>query len=167
MDELKEKLAELKDAIAAANSQREMVRSAFSQLSGLLGEGTAGASRLGGGAPGPAPATSFSGGPRGPASGAPVQDLGVVGRGSKRLQLQPVGAVTTVTKPDQAPSSQGRSSSILVSLYPPSNHLSSLLLLFRLRCGCMCVCKGWGGGVEVVLGGWLGEEIVREGMRHT
>eukprot|EP00884_Botryococcus_braunii_P016391 jgi/Botrbrau1/3435/Bobra.139_1s0015.1 len=102
MEELKEKMAELKEAIAVANSQREMVRSAFSQLSGVLGGAMGGPLQPVGGTAGPNLLSSSSGGAREPAAAA-VQDLGVVGRGRKRIQLQPV----PIPQNNAAPSAKG------------------------------------------------------------
>ncbi len=93
MAELAAKVEELEAAVAENESTRNALKAAFSRLAGAQNASVSGAggSSSGVGAPGP--------------SG--VVNLGVVGRGSKRITLQPVSATgaTAAERPAGARSS--------------------------------------------------------------
>ncbi|KAL4459220.1 hypothetical protein ABPG75_014085 [Micractinium tetrahymenae] len=88
LEDLKEKVLELQDLISQNADTKNMLKGAFAQL----------AAAGGGGAAQPAAAASGAGAAA-PAAEAPaVKNLGVVGRGTKRINLQPVQ--TNVPAPD-------------------------------------------------------------------
>jgi len=75
---LKEKVEDLGEAISEAEATRAAMRGAMEQLGAAMAAAAGGANR-----------TGASGSSGNPASSSPIKDLGVVGRGTKRINLAP------------------------------------------------------------------------------
>ncbi|PSC74146.1 TPR domain containing [Micractinium conductrix] len=95
-EDLKEKVAELEELIAQNADTKSMIRGAMAQLAAVAGGGGGAQQAQQQPAAAPAPAEETIGfgapgaAPAGGAAPALVKNLGVVGRGTKRINLQPV-----------------------------------------------------------------------------
>ncbi|KAI7839538.1 hypothetical protein COHA_006720 [Chlorella ohadii] len=91
-DDLKEKVAELEDLIKQDVNEKNMIKGVFAQAMGALGGGQQ--QQAAAAAPQQAAALAQAEGEGGfdsaSGGGAAVKNLGVVGRGTKRINLQPV-----------------------------------------------------------------------------
>lgn len=100
LGELAAKVEELEAAVRENDSTRNALKAAFTRLAtaqGRAAQGGSDTSSGGSGAAGPAPGASAS-------SSGGVVNLGVVGRGSKRITLQPVSAAAAGSSGVQLPS---------------------------------------------------------------
>lgn len=122
--DLEARVEELREVVAESEATRNMLQSAFAAMSGAAGQSAAGSKEDVAGQDRPAGA-GVVGGVQQP--GAPVQDLGVVGRGTKRINLAPVhvdaasgGAAAAAQAGSTQPAKKKRSMEDLVGAGGPA-----------------------------------------------
>ncbi|KAH7621268.1 hypothetical protein Ndes2526B_g03609 [Nannochloris sp. 'desiccata'] len=105
LEELKEKVEELEGVAEEAAATKAAMRGAMAQLTAAMAAKAANEANGASGSGGGALTNAANGEAARPPGASPIKDLGVVGRGTKRINLAPVGAAAA-TPAATAPASE-------------------------------------------------------------
>jgi len=122
LEELKEKVEELEGVAEEAAATKAAMRGAMAQLTAAMAAKAADEANGASGSGGGALTNAANGDAARPTDASPIKDLGVVGRGTKRINLAPVGAAavaSAATAPTGEPEAKKKRS--LEDLMGPSD----------------------------------------------